>query len=144
MGYSVYFALLASWYYLKHDTVGWTSQILFPLCIICQGVTLKLLVGSAESYLRTTRGTRSALYPTTVTTFKVQISSGCDGQENAHMDHERAQRIDDTLSSVIDYLIPILPDEDEKSAEERRDKAHDIARHIIAKYDTWERYPQVD
>ena len=50
------------------------------------------------------------------------------------MGDERAQRLDDALSSLVDTLIPALPDEDEATADERRDDALDLARSIIEGY----------
>ena len=59
-------------------------------------------------------------------------------QENAHMGDDKAQRLDDALSSLVDILIPALPDEDEAAADERRDDALDLARSIIDEYDAYE------
>ena len=59
-------------------------------------------------------------------------------QENAHMGDDKAQRLDDALSSLVDILIPALPDEDEAAADERRDDALDLARSIIDEYDVYE------
>lgn len=50
---------------------------------------------------------------------------------NAHMSDEKAQRVDDALSSLVDILIPILPDDDESIADERHDEALELARSII-------------
>ena len=47
------------------------------------------------------------------------------------MGDEKAQRLDDALSSLVDTLIPVLPDEDEATADERHDDALDLARSII-------------
>jgi hypothetical protein len=47
------------------------------------------------------------------------------------MSDEKAQRVDDALSSLVDILIPILPDEDEAIADERHDDALELARSII-------------
>ena len=47
------------------------------------------------------------------------------------MGDERAQRLDDALSSLVDTLIPVLPGEDEATADERHDDALDLARSII-------------
>ena len=52
---------------------------------------------------------------------------------NAHMGDEKAQRLDDALSSLVDILIPALPDEDEAAADERHDDALELARSIIDK-----------
>lgn len=53
--------------------------------------------------------------------------------ENAHMGDEKAQRLDDALSSLVDILVPALPDEDEATADERHDDALELARSIIDK-----------
>ena len=50
---------------------------------------------------------------------------------DARMGDERAQRLDDALSSLVDTLIPVLPGEDEATADERHDDALDLARSII-------------
>ena len=47
------------------------------------------------------------------------------------MGDEKAQRLDDALSSLVDTLIPVLPDDDEATADERHDDALDLARGII-------------
>ncbi len=47
------------------------------------------------------------------------------------MGDEKAQRLDDALSTLVDTLIPVLPDEDEATADERHDEALDLARGII-------------
>ena len=52
------------------------------------------------------------------------------------MGDERAQRLDDLLSSLVNNLIPILPDEDEATADDRRDEAFDLSSRILAEYDT--------
>ncbi|KAL2045657.1 hypothetical protein N7G274_002086 [Stereocaulon virgatum] len=52
------------------------------------------------------------------------------------MSDEKAQRVDDALSSLVDILIPILPDEDEVIADERHDDALDLARSIIENHGT--------
>ena len=49
------------------------------------------------------------------------------------MGDEKAQRMDDALSSLVDILIPALPDEDEASADQRHDNALELARSIIDK-----------
>ena len=49
------------------------------------------------------------------------------------MGDEKAQRLDDALSSLVDILIPALPDEDEASADQRHDNALGLARSIIDK-----------
>lgn len=49
------------------------------------------------------------------------------------MGDEKAQRLDDALSSLVDILIPALPDEDEAAADERHDDALELARSIIDK-----------
>lgn len=54
------------------------------------------------------------------------------------MGDEKAQRLDDALSSLVGILIPTLPDEDEAAADERHDDALDLARNIIDKYDAYE------
>ena len=54
------------------------------------------------------------------------------------MGDEKAQRLDDALSSLVDILIPALPDEDEATADERHDDALELARSIIDKYVTYE------
>lgn len=54
-------------------------------------------------------------------------------QENAHMGDDKAQRLDDALSSLVDILVPVLPGEDEASADQRHDNALDLARSIIDK-----------
>lgn len=53
---------------------------------------------------------------------------------NAQMVDEKAQRLDDALSSLVDTLIPPLPEEDEAAADERHDNALDLARSIIEGY----------
>lgn len=50
------------------------------------------------------------------------------------MGDEKAQRLDDALSSLVDVLIPISPDKDEATADERHDDALDLARSIIEGY----------
>ena len=55
---------------------------------------------------------------------------------DARMGDERAQRLDEALSSLVDSLIPTLPDEDEATADERHDDALDLARSIIEGYVT--------
>ena len=50
------------------------------------------------------------------------------------MGDDKAQRLDDALSSLVDGLIPVLPDEDEATADERHDDALDLARTIIERY----------
>ncbi|KAI9881450.1 MAG: Microtubule-nucleating Tub4p (gamma-tubulin) complex component [Pleopsidium flavum] len=47
------------------------------------------------------------------------------------MADEKAQRIHDALSSLVDALIPTIPDEDEADADERHDNAVDLARSIL-------------
>ena len=47
------------------------------------------------------------------------------------MGDEKAQRLDDALSSLVDTLVPILPDEDEATADERHDDALNLARGVI-------------
>ena len=54
------------------------------------------------------------------------------------MGDEKAQRLDDALSSLVDILIPALPDEDEATADERHDDALELARSIIDKYVAYE------
>lgn len=49
------------------------------------------------------------------------------------MGDEKAQRLDDALSSLVDILVPALPDEDEATADERHDDALELARSIIDK-----------
>lgn len=49
------------------------------------------------------------------------------------MGDDKAQRLDDALSSLVDILIPALPDEDEAVADERHDDALELARSIIEK-----------
>lgn len=49
------------------------------------------------------------------------------------MGDEKAQRLDDALSSLVDILVPTLPDEDEAAADERHDDALELARNIIDK-----------
>ena len=49
------------------------------------------------------------------------------------MGDEKAQRLDDALSSLVDILVPALPDEDEASADQRHDDALELARSIIDK-----------
>jgi hypothetical protein len=46
----------------------------------------------------------------------------------------KTQRIQDALSSLVDALIPTIPDEDEADADERHDNAVDLARSIL---DRW-------
>ena len=50
------------------------------------------------------------------------------------MGDEKAQRLDDALSSLVDILIPTIPGEDELSADQRHDKALELARSIIDKF----------
>ena len=50
------------------------------------------------------------------------------------MSDEKAQRLDDALSSLVNTLIPTLLDEDEATADERHDDALDLARSIIEGY----------
>ncbi|KAL9638987.1 MAG: hypothetical protein Q9164_001221, partial [Protoblastenia rupestris] len=50
------------------------------------------------------------------------------------MGDKRAQRLDDLLSSLVNNLIPILPDEDEATADDRRDEAFDLSSRILAEY----------
>lgn len=47
------------------------------------------------------------------------------------MGDAKAQRLDDALSSLVDILVPALPDEDEATADERHDDALELARSII-------------
>ena len=49
------------------------------------------------------------------------------------MGDEKAQRLDDALSSLVDILIPVLPGEDEASADQRHENALELARSIIDK-----------
>lgn len=49
------------------------------------------------------------------------------------MGDDKAQRLDDALSSLVDILIPTLPDEDEATADERHDHALELARSILDK-----------
>ena len=49
------------------------------------------------------------------------------------MGDEKAQRLDDALSSLVDILVPAQPDEDEATADERHDDALELARSIIDK-----------
>ena len=49
------------------------------------------------------------------------------------MGDEKAQRLDDALSSLVDILVPALPDEDEATADKKYDDALDLARSIIDK-----------
>lgn len=49
------------------------------------------------------------------------------------MGDEKAQRLDDALSSLVGILVPALPDEDEATADERHDDALELARSIIDK-----------
>lgn len=53
---------------------------------------------------------------------------------NAQMGDEKAQRLDDALSSLVDTLIPIQHGEDAITADERREDALDLARSIIEGY----------
>jgi len=53
---------------------------------------------------------------------------------DARMGDERAQRLDDALSSLVDTLIPTLPNEDEATADERHDDALDLARSFLEGY----------
>lgn len=50
------------------------------------------------------------------------------------MGYDKARRFDDALSSLVDILIPTLPDEDEVAADERHDDALDFAKGIIEKW----------
>ncbi len=47
------------------------------------------------------------------------------------MGDDRAQRFEDALSSLVDVLVPGLPDEDEDVADDRHDDALEQARNII-------------
>ena len=47
------------------------------------------------------------------------------------MGDEKAQRFNDALSSLVDILIPGLPDEDEDAADDRHENALEHARNII-------------
>lgn len=47
------------------------------------------------------------------------------------MGDEKSQRLDDALSSLVDALIPKLPEEDEITVDERREDALDLARSIL-------------
>ena len=47
------------------------------------------------------------------------------------MGDEKAQRLDDALSSLVYALIPIPTDEDEAIADQRHEDALDLARSII-------------
>ena len=47
------------------------------------------------------------------------------------MGDEKAQRFEDALSSLVDVLVPALPDEDEDAADDRHDNALEHARNII-------------
>lgn len=62
---------------------------------------------------------------------------------NAQMGDEKAQRLDDALSSLVDSLIPTLPDEDEATADERQEDALDLARSIIEGYTLLYRLPNI-
>ncbi len=50
---------------------------------------------------------------------------------SAQMGDEKAQRLDDALSSLVDTLIPIQHGEDAITADERHEDALDLARSII-------------
>ena len=60
------------------------------------------------------------------------------------MGDEKAQRLDDALSSLVDSLIPTFPEEDEAAADERRDDALDLARSIIEGWDCCQHQANVD
>ena len=47
------------------------------------------------------------------------------------MGDDRAQRFEDALSSLVDVLVPPLPDEDEDAADDRHDDALEQARRSI-------------
>ncbi len=47
------------------------------------------------------------------------------------MSDDRAKRIDDALASLVDIIIPTDPDEDEAAADERHDRALDLARDVV-------------
>ncbi|KAI9833591.1 MAG: hypothetical protein M1819_003544 [Sarea resinae] len=47
------------------------------------------------------------------------------------MSDDKARRIDDALSSLVDATIPSYPGEDEAIADERHDNALDLARNIL-------------
>ena len=49
------------------------------------------------------------------------------------MGDDKAQRLDDALSSLVDTLIPLHAGEDESTADERRDDALALDRRIIDK-----------
>lgn len=55
------------------------------------------------------------------------------------MGDEKAQRLDDALSSLVDIIVPALPDEDEATADKRYDDALDLARSIIDKFVSYQR-----
>ncbi|KAL9103408.1 MAG: hypothetical protein Q9163_001547 [Psora crenata] len=50
------------------------------------------------------------------------------------MGHERSQRFDDALSSLVSSLIPALPSDDDEVADERHDEAVEVARTIIEEH----------
>ena len=47
------------------------------------------------------------------------------------MGDERAKRFEDALSSLVDVLVPPLPDEDEDAADDRHEDAVEQARNVI-------------
>ena len=49
------------------------------------------------------------------------------------MGDEKAQRMDDALSSLVDIIIPAIPGEDDALADQRHDNALELARSIIDK-----------
>ena len=49
------------------------------------------------------------------------------------MGDEKAQRFEDALSSLVDVLVPALPDEDEDAADDRHEDALEHARDILEK-----------
>lgn len=58
------------------------------------------------------------------------------------MGDEKTQRLDDALSSLVDILIPALPDEDEAAADERHGDALELARSIIDQCVAFEEAPE--
>lgn len=50
------------------------------------------------------------------------------------MTEARDQRVEHALDKLIGHTLPIYPDEDEATADERLDEAFNIADEIITKY----------
>lgn len=53
---------------------------------------------------------------------------------NARMGDDKAKRVGDALSTLVDALIPSAGNEDESAIEERREDALELAKSIIDGY----------